>query len=150
MRLAWAALLALGLSACAATPATDQAVTSTPFDPATRCYERDFVVYFEEGETTINHAAREAMAAMVDAVRLCRIDGVRVVGLTDAEGNSEENLRVAYRRAEMIRDHLVRTARWPRDNFSLASGGESGATTSEGLNRPVRNQARISVQAVAP
>jgi hypothetical protein len=53
-------------------------------------------------------------------------------------------------RADAIRDYLVRTAHWSRDSFHVASGGESGATTSEGLNRPVRNQARITVQAAVP
>lgn len=136
------ALLALG--ACA-TQSEEQAA----FDPSA-CYERSFDIYFDRFEDQLNQPAREAIDTVQRQLRGCRIDGVRVVGLAGADGETQENFDLSARRALYIAEYMEREHGWSRSNFQTLARGESGATTAEGLNEPMRRVAHITVQASAP
>ncbi|MBN8608183.1 MAG: OmpA family protein [Caulobacterales bacterium] len=142
-----AATAAAVLSGCAATQAADEA--RAPFDPAA-CYERNFSVYFEGDTTELTPLAREVIDLQAEAIAGCRINSVRIIGLTDADGSHESNRQVSVRRAEVLEDYLAQRSGWPRSRTELLAAGESGAVTQDGLNVPMRNRARIIVNAVAP
>lgn len=142
-----AAFAAGAMSACATAP-TDEA-DRAPFDPAV-CYERNFSVYFDGDSTELTPLAREVIDLQSAAVEGCRIAEVRIIGLTDAGGSHETNREISVRRAEVLADYLATRASWPRSRTELLAAGESGAVTQDGLNVPMRNRARIIVNAVAP
>lgn len=139
------AIGALALLAACATPGAADA----PFDPAA-CYERDFAVYFDGDSAALSSEARAVIDATATAVRGCRIQHARIIGLAGAIGPEQVNEEISIERARNIADYLVRTWAWPRENLELMATGERGATTDEGLNVPMRRRGRIVVQAVAP
>ena len=139
-----AALLALG--ACASLAGDN---TPSPAFNAAACTQRDFVIYFEEGSFEITPEAGRIIALEARGINGCRIDGVRILGLSDVdEGQSAR--RLSEDRAENLADYLRDNERWPTSRFEVLAGGSSGATTAEGLDVPVRNRARIVVTTHAP
>jgi len=135
------ALLALG--ACAS-------MQSTPadFDPS-RCYERQFSIYFEQNEAELNNAAREAISMVQSELRGCQIDGVRILGLAGADGSRSENFDLSARRALYIEQFMEREPSW-RNRMETLAAGEAGAVTESGEAVPMRRLARITVRASAP
>lgn len=142
-----AAAMALALSACASSQ--DSAQRDPNFDPAA-CYQRIFSVYFESMQQEMSQEAAEAVDAVENSLRGCRIDHVRIVGLAGAPGDDEENLELSQQRAEIVADYLEATTDWPRSRFELIARGEEGAINEEGLQRPMRRRAVVRVQASAP
>jgi outer membrane protein OmpA-like peptidoglycan-associated protein len=148
MSMRWMVSCALAgalLAACAATP--DEAPS---FDPAA-CYQRDFSIYFDEHRAELTRDARRIIDLQGAAIRGCRIDEVRIIGLSgDEEGGSETARQISVRRAEVLADYLAQRVGWPRARFRLLATGSRGAVTEEGLQVPVRHRARIVVDAAAP
>ncbi|MBY0567967.1 MAG: OmpA family protein [Hyphomonadaceae bacterium] len=138
-----AALFAL--SACASVGAPG---ASADFDPS-RCYERQFSIYFEQQEAELNAAAREAIRTVQDELRGCQIDSVRVLGLAGAAGTSADNLDLSARRALFIEQYMEREASW-RGKIETLAAGEAGAVAPDGTPEPMRRVARVTVQASAP
>jgi peptidoglycan-associated lipoprotein len=142
-----AVALAAALGACETFPgASDDAAA---FDPAA-CYEREFNVYFDETDATLSPEAREAIDAVGTALRGCRIDRVRIVGMADAALEAEISIEISEARARAIRDYLESEFRWAHDKFELRARGDRGAVTDEGLARPLRSRARVVATASAP
>lgn len=137
---------ALVLGACAS---TSQEAADPNFDP-NACYERVFSVYFESMQQEMGAEAREAVDAVENSLRGCRIEQVRIVGLAGAPGDTEENMELSQQRAEIVADYLRETTDWPRSRFELIARGEEGATNDEGLQRPMRRRAVVRVRASAP
>lgn len=137
-----AAMSVLGLAACVSAPEAPAG-----FDP-TACYERSFNVYFEQQEAELNAAAREAISTVQDELRGCRIDGVRVLGLAEADGATTANFELSRQRALFIEDFMERDPAW-RDKIETLAAGEAGAVTEDGPT-PMRRVARITVRASAP
>jgi outer membrane protein OmpA-like peptidoglycan-associated protein len=147
-KMAIGAAALLILAACASTSGDD---TPAPaFNPAA-CGERDFVIYFEEGASELTEEAQRIIDLQARDIRGCDIESVRIIGLSDQdEGNAESTRALSVRRAEVLAEYLATRASWPRSRFQLLATGERGAVTSEGLDVPVRNRARIIAAAVAP
>jgi peptidoglycan-associated lipoprotein len=142
-----AAMFACALGACETLPgASDDAAE---FDPAA-CYEREFNVYFDGADATLSPEARAAISAVGTALRGCRIDRVRIVGMADAALEAEISIEISEARARAIRDYLETEFRWAHDKFELRARGDRGAVTDEGLNRPLRSRARVVATASAP
>ena len=143
-----AALLALG--ACATLTGGDDGAPAPAFNAAA-CVEKDFVIYFEEGQSELTEEARRIIDLQARDIRGCTIDSVRIIGLSDQEeGNQESARALSVRRAEVLAEYLATRASWPRSRFELLATGARGATTAEGLDGPVRNRARIIAASRAP
>lgn len=144
-----AATLLLALGACSTASNGDS--TPAPAFNASACTERDFVIYFDEGASELTEEARRIIDLQARDIRGCTIDSVRIIGLSDEdEGNAESTRALSVRRAEVLAEYLATRASWPRSRFQLLATGERGAVTSEGLDVPVRNRARIIAAAHAP
>lgn len=142
------ALIALG--ACATLTGGEEGAPAPAFNAAA-CAEKDFVIYFDENSNDLTDEARRIIDLQARDIRGCRIDGVRIIGLSDQEeGNQEAARALSVRRAEVLADYLAARAGWPRSRFELLATGARGAVTAEGLDVPVRNRARIIVAARAP
>ncbi|MBL8545343.1 MAG: OmpA family protein [Hyphomonadaceae bacterium] len=139
----------LTLTACMHT-ASEQAAPAPAFNPAA-CTERDFVIYFDEGSFEITQEARRIIDLQARDIAGCTVERVRVLGLSASEEQGGGSARrLSEDRAENLADYLHEHQRWPRSRFEVLAGGAYGATTSEGLDVPVRNRARIVVTARAP
>lgn len=146
LRFLFVATLTFALASCA-TVGGDE--VQAPLDPAA-CYTRDFNVYFEDQTTELTPAAREVIGAMVDPLRGCRINHVRIIGSAEAAGSEIVNEDRSAERALVLARYLTRRYGWPRANMEMLATGERGAVTDEGLNVPMRRRARITIEAVAP
>jgi peptidoglycan-associated lipoprotein len=143
-----AVVFAATLGACETLPGAG-GESASAFDPAS-CYEREFNVYFDGADATLTPEAREAISAVGTALRGCRIDHVRIIGMADAALEAEISIEISEARARAIRDYLESEFRWAHEKFELRARGDRGAVTEEGLNRPLRSRARVVATASAP
>lgn len=143
-----AALLALG--ACSTLTGGEENAPAPTFNAAA-CVQKDFVIYFDEGQAELTEEARRIIDLQARDIRGCTIDSVRIIGLSDQdEGNAESSRQLSVRRAEVLAEYLAVRASWPRSRFELLATGARGAVTSDGLDVPVRNRARIIAASHAP
>ncbi len=142
------ALLSLG--ACATLTGGEENAPAPAFNAAA-CVQKDFVIYFDEGQADLTEEARRIIDLQARDIHGCTIDSVRIIGLSDQdEGNAESSRQLSVRRAEVLAEYLATRASWPRSRFELLATGARGAVTAEGLDVPVRNRARIIAVARAP
>lgn len=132
------------LSACE----TMGAANAQTQQPA-RCEDREFSVYFDEWQAELSQDAREAIAVVQRDLAGCAIEHVRIVGLAGARGDETANLNVSMARAQAIAAVLEQGG-WPAEHFEIVALGEQNAATADGVNRPMRRRAHISVQARPP
>lgn len=141
------AVLCALLGACASSEKTKVA---TPVSAATsHCSAQQMVFYFGSWETALNDIGQKEIALVQSKLAGCSIDAVRIVGMAGAPGDVAANMEVSRKRAETVADALA-AGGWPRDRFAIEVRGEDGATTSDGLEKPMRRRAEVSVAASAP
>lgn len=148
LRVCIVATAAAALSACAG--GTTGVGSAPAFDPAF-CTQRDFNIYFEEGSQHLTPEARRLIELEARNIRGCEISGVRIIGLSDQDEGSDATTReLSIERASTLARYLSERTSWPESRFEILAAGERGAVTSEGLDVPVRNRARIIVSAAPP
>lgn len=138
-----AALVGALLAGCA----TPKADTPKAANPAA-CPARQMVFYFGSWETALNAIALEEIRTAQAALKDCTIDRVQIVGMAGAPGDVAANFEVSKTRAENVAAALEKGG-WPRSAFVLEAKGEDGATTSDGLEAPMRRRVEVSVTATA-
>lgn len=89
------------------------------------CVEFSFPIYFQPGSDQLTVEARQVIVDSAARIRGCRIGGLEVVGLADAEGRRASNPALAERRAAVVGDTL-KAAGLPAPDFDIAVGGKSG------------------------
>lgn len=134
------------LSACASTTTTKVAA---PVSTLTNCGPQKLVFYFGSWETALNEIAQKEIAMVQSKLAGCAIDSVKIVGMAGAPGDVEANMDVSRKRADTVADALA-AGGWPRDRFAIEVRGEDGATTSDGLDKPMRRRAEVTIAASAP
>lgn len=142
--LAFAAFASLAAS-CASAP---EEVAAPAFNPAV-CRERQADVYFGSWEANVDAEAQEAIRVAQAALAGCKIDHVRIVGMAGAPGDAAANDAISRQRADNVATALE-AGGWPRSAFEIVAIGEQGATTEDGLDRPMRRRVRVTVQSSAP
>ena len=65
-------------------------------------------MYFEWDRSNLNQAALETIDAAVNRARQCNVGGVVLVGHTDTSGPEAYNMALSLRRANAVKDALVR------------------------------------------
>jgi peptidoglycan-associated lipoprotein len=140
------AILCALLGACAS---TKEAKVAAPAPALTHCGPQQMVFYFGSWDTTLNDLSQKEITLVQKKLAGCSIDAVRIVGMAGAPGDEEANMEVSRKRAETVADALA-AGGWPRDRFAIEVRGEAGATTSDGLDKPMRRRAEVSVAASAP
>src|SRR3954447_1867660 len=99
-----ASLLALIIPAAHA----QQVVEPATADTMSRAVPERFVVHFGFGKARLDSAGREVVARAAEAYRTMGGAVVAVTGYTDTTGTDEHNQALAQKRAETVRDELVR------------------------------------------
>lgn len=110
------------------------------------CTEQRLDVYFDEGQARMTQPAQQLIAMTGERLEGCIVDRVEVIGLASATGGSAANVTLSERRAETVA-RAMQDAGWPAPTFTLAAGGDTGATTASGLAEPLRRRTVVVVHA---
>ncbi|WP_337186813.1 OmpA family protein [Phenylobacterium sp.] len=140
-----AVLTTAGLAACATGPSGRAAIET----PTATCREVTIPIYFEPNEAEVTPEGRGVLAAETRAVRGCRIEGVRVVGLADAVGDPAANLELSKRRAASVAE-AIKAAGLPDAEFEMAAAGQADSISSDGQLRPLRRRADVTLRVSPP
>jgi outer membrane protein OmpA-like peptidoglycan-associated protein len=145
-KLVMAGLIAgLGLSACSTGPRfPDRSdLVTTP----SACGATRFDVYFNENQDRLTTPALDAIGLTATQLQGCRIQSVKVLGLASATGATAENMDLSQRRAAAVAEALA-AAGWPAPAFDIEAAGDAGATTTDGVQEPLRRRTEVLVEAV--
>ncbi|MFN4295212.1 MAG: OmpA family protein [Brevundimonas sp.] len=142
-KVATAALAAMAVSGCGANGLWDR---SELIADTAGCAEQRLDIYFNEGQATIAEPARELITMTGERLQGCRVDGVEVIGLASATGDSASNQALSEQRARAVAQALT-DAGWPTPQFTLSAAGDTGAVTDSGLAEPLRRRTVIVVHA---
>jgi len=93
--------LALGLSACASMDKSDDMMMSE------MCEAKAMAVFFETGSATLDDDAEATLDMTAEAYEGCDLFEIEVVGYADSVGNSDANLNLSERRANMVLSELT-------------------------------------------
>jgi peptidoglycan-associated lipoprotein len=108
------------------------------------CTDVTFPIYFAEGSDELTPVAAQVIQTQAAVVRGCRIGYVSVLGLTDANGGSAQNLALSQRRAASVARALA-AAGLPAPKFEVSGQGESGALTDKGRPVPLRRKTEVVI-----
>jgi outer membrane protein OmpA-like peptidoglycan-associated protein len=103
----------------------------------------DLTVYFDYNSSRVTDRARDMLDQLGEALASAELRHYRflIAGHTDAVGSDESNLDLSYRRAEAVRDYLVREHGIPRHRLAVKGWGRSRlkdiANPESGVNRRV-------------
>ena len=106
-----------------------------------------YVVYFEEGTTTVVPASRPEFERMLADVRGRAVAEVQVTGHTDRVGTVADNDRLARQRAAMVRSVLVRQGLDPRSVLAVGRGERAPLVdTADEVREPRNRRVEITVR----
>jgi len=132
--------LTAGLSGCASMQsARDRMVRRAPV-----CQDVTVPIYFESNAADVTPEGRKVLTAAARAVRRCKVESVRVVGLADAAGAQAANLELSKKRADAVADAVAK-AGLPAAQFDLVAAGDAGSVTARGDTVPVRRRADVTL-----
>ncbi|MDZ4376104.1 MAG: OmpA family protein [Phenylobacterium sp.] len=133
------------LAGCAMAPTGRGAIVKA----APTCQDITIPIYFEPNEAEVPPEGRRVLMAEAQAVRACRVNGVRVMGLADAVGDPAANLELSKRRAASVAE-AVKQAGLPSAQFDVAAAGQADSMSAEGQVRPVRRRADVTLSLSQP
>jgi len=125
-------------------PAPAPAMTPAPVSPAVPAPAPKFIVYFETNKSNLTPDARETIARAADNIQRQQVTQVNVVGHTDTTGSDAYNQRLSERRAEAVRQELVRDG-VPANEIVTVGRGKSdlAVPTPAGVNEPRNRRVEI-------
>jgi peptidoglycan-associated lipoprotein len=122
------------------------ACTTTPTDTPMRfiaCDDVSVGIYFEPNSADVSSEAKAVLRGAADQAKGCRVDGVDVLGLADAVGAPDANLKLSEQRAAAV----TRTLRgYGLGAVKVAAAGDIGAVTQAGAAAPLRRRADVIVK----
>jgi outer membrane protein OmpA-like peptidoglycan-associated protein len=103
-----------------------------------------FILYFKLDKTDLTPDSEKELPEIISAISQRKVPNISVIGHTDRSGDEEYNYRLALRRAEAIRDILVRAGLDPK-TIEVTSHGENNplVETADGVIE-IRNR-RVEV-----
>lgn len=96
-----------------------------------------YVLEFGYNKDWLNKAHKAQLDQLLAAWK-CRFGNIRIVGHTDAVGKEDENLQLATKRAEAVRDYLIGAGLYPSRIQPLTAGEN---------NQQVRTQQEVRLRA---
>lgn len=100
-------------------------------------------IYFEANAADINSPAAAVLRSAVKRANSCFISRVRVVGLADAAGPTDANLRLSDRRANAVTQALTEMG-VTLGVIEVVGAGDAGARDRLGEARPVRRRVDVT------
>lgn len=134
-----AAGLAIALGACETEP-------SPPPLPGIYPHKIQASAFFDFDSAALTEQGLKNLAPVATAALHGRAGPVRVVGHTDRSGAQAYNMDLSRRRAEAVRDGLIRLG-VPADRIQLKWRGENQPliTTEDGVREPVNRYASAEI-----
>ncbi|MEO8114957.1 MAG: OmpA family protein [Phenylobacterium sp.] len=137
-----AGVAALGLSLALGACATLQKARDRIVKPTPRCLDQTVQVYFEAQSAEVTKEGRAVIAQAASAAKGCVVKDVEVLGLADAAGDPNANLELSKKRAQSVSAALA-AAGLPAAELHMSAAGQSGASTPDGANAPMRRRADV-------
>jgi len=140
------AMLGILLVTAACGESLQSASLTTP-PPAPPPPIRAWLVFFDTNSSTLSEQANMTVRAAADVARTSAGSKVEVTGYTDTEGSVAVNQVVATRRANAVKDALVR-AGVPAQSIRMIAAGETGllVPTPQNTRYPSNRRTMIVVQ----
>ena len=101
---------------------------------------------FAAGSAELRPEAAPSLAIVAAFIRSQPPGQVRVVAYTDSSGDAAENLQLSTRRAEAVRDYLVRTVELPAERVVAEGKGEADPVASNATADGRRANRRVEVR----
>ncbi len=140
-RAAAVSLIAVLCASCASTPAQKRAQIEVAPTP---CADFSFPVYFKERSDALGPAALQVISDSAQQAKACRIESVKVTGLSEAAGAKAAAVALSARRAKVVAQALAANG-LPTPTFDVQAVGQDGAVTRNGLFRPVHGRAEVLI-----
>ena len=122
-----------------------QVVEPATADTTPRAVPERFVVHFGFGKAQLDDAGRQVVAQAADAYRNTGEAQVAVTGYTDTTGTDEHNQALAEKRAETVRNELVRLGVPDSSITTNARGEQDLAVPTEAGVPDIRNR-RVEIE----
>jgi OOP family OmpA-OmpF porin len=127
-----------------------QTVTSQAFDQLFRQMPAPgvhFILYFQAGTTDVSPDSAPALAQLLDLWARARdVSHIQIIAHTDTSGPAEDNDVLSLRRAEAVRDMLVRQGlTLSETNSEVIGRGERDPLVPTGDNVPEPRNRRVEV-----
>lgn len=117
------------------------ALAATPRAPGV------YVIFFLLGQTEVDPRSFETLRVAIDAARNTRNADVSVVGHADAIGDENENQALSLRRAQAIRDALVKDGVSPSIiEISYHGSNNPRVPTPRGVPEPENRRVEVTVR----
>jgi outer membrane protein OmpA-like peptidoglycan-associated protein len=132
------------VSACGENPATVSLKAPPAAAPLT---PRTWMVFFDTNSVALSPQAVNTVSAAADVAKTSGNAKVTVAGYTDTEGSAAYNQALSVRRANAVRDGLVRSGLSPQ-SVTVIGEGEMGllVPTGDQVKYPSNRRAAIVVQ----
>lgn len=132
----------LSLAACASAPTGRDRIVKAP----ARCDSQTVQIYFEPFSASVTRESSAVVKAAAHATVGCKVVGVDVLGLADANGgDADSNLELSKRRAQAVSVALT-AAGLPAAEFKLSAAGQAGAVNKSGQDRPLRRRVDVVIR----
>ncbi len=118
-----------------------KALAATPEPPIS------FILYFKLDKTDLTPASEKELPKVISAISQREFPNISVIGHTDRSGDEEYNYRLALRRAEAIRDILVKAGFDPK-TIDVTSHGENNplVETADGVIELKNRRVEVTVR----
>ncbi len=107
------------------------------------CEDFSVSIYFEAESAVISPEAQALIRSAAGHARRCDVKGIDVVGLTDAQGAPDANLKLSQDRAAAVTAALAAHG-LGKAPINTTGAGDEGAQTASGLARPMRRRANVT------
>ena len=107
------------------------------------CQDLTVSIYFERDSAAITREAQALLKGAGDLTRGCALGSVDVTGLADSVGDPGVNLVLSRKRADAVRNAVVRLG-FSTVNFNVGAVGEQGSVTASGADRPLRRRTDVT------
>lgn len=107
------------------------------------CQDLTVSIYFERDSAAITREAQALLKSAGDMTRGCALGAVDVTGLADSVGDPNANLVLSRKRADAVRNAVVRLG-FSTVNFNVGAVGEQGSVTASGADRPLRRRTDVT------
>ncbi|HZR67966.1 MAG TPA: OmpA family protein [Burkholderiales bacterium] len=117
------------------------ALAAQPRKPAS------FTIYFDTGSDELPDAMKPEIERVLAEMKSRESPEITVIGHTDLVGANEDNDDLSVKRAERVRDVLIRSG-VPADRITVAGRGkrEPAVRTSQGIDEPRNRRVVIDVR----
>jgi OmpA-OmpF porin, OOP family len=118
-----------------------------PPPPPAACSSVEAQIFFEWDRSNLNAFAVEAIDAIADRARQCRVSRVSIVGGMDTTGTDAYTLELARRQGQNVKDALVARG-FPEHLIEMESRGSEflPTQTQDGVREPLNRATLILVE----